>query len=231
MIVGKINKRILSIALASAMTLLLNGGAWAQMTGLTSRGQHNRIILSAASIFEDMSDAALSADKAGLQRALQSYDGQSGKVEKILPLEKRRVLKASVAEIGKAVSQRDYVAVALEAPEVYRTLIESLDRKVLKVPAEVSLMDYAGFKLRALLNAKSGDWKQMRDVASEAEKNWSAIKSSVKNKSLRDAVETAVEGIKSSSVSKNSEMALFAAKINLALIDLLETYFDKKKLR
>ncbi len=222
-----IKKQMLSMMWVSVLTLFLIGGAWAQRAHPPSRSEQNEIILSAASNFEDMTDAALSADGSGVQRALRAYDKQAGRVEKAIPPEKLAALKAYVTEISKAARQKDYMAVALEAPEAYRILIESLDRKGLKVPAEVSLMDYAGFKMTALVRAKSGDWKQMQDVASEAQKNWNAIKSRVKNNSLRDAVDTAVEGMKSSSLSGNSETALFAAKIELALIDLLESYFEQ----
>ena len=100
-----ISQWILSISV-SIMTLLWMGGASAQTADQTSL-KHNKIILSAASTFEDMADAALSADKAGVQRALQVYDGQAEKVEKELSQEKSRALKAHVAEISEAARSED----------------------------------------------------------------------------------------------------------------------------
>ncbi len=220
-----ISQWILSISV-SIMTLLWMGGASAQTADQTSL-KHNKIILSAASTFEDMADAALSADKAGVQRALQVYDGQAEKVEKELSQEKSRALKAHVAEISEAARSEDYKVVALEAPEAYRILIDSLDSMSMKVPIEVSLLDYAGFKLRALAHAKSGDWKKAQDVAAEAQANWSAIRSRVADKKLLEAVNIAVDGMKKACISQNSEMMSFAAQVDLALIDLLETYFEK----
>lgn len=221
-----ISQWILSITV-STMTLLWIGGASAQTDDQTSRNHHNEIILSAASTFEDMADAALSADQAGVRRALLAYDQQTGKVGKALSQEKSRVLKAHVEEITKAARSEDYTVVALEAPEAYRILIDSLDSMKMKIPREVSLLDYAGFKLRALANAKPGDWKKAQEVAAEAQANWSAIRSRVADKKLREAVDITVEGMKKASVSQNSEMMSFAAQVDLAIIDLLETHFEK----
>ncbi len=186
---------------------------------------NNQIVSPAASDLEDIVYKALSAEPTGLQRALQAYDGQATKLKRVLSPEKQQVLMASMAEIRKAATQKDYIAVALEAPEAYLILIGSLDREALKVPIEVFLMNYAGFKLTALVRAKSEDWKKMQDVSWDAQRNWNAIRSSVKNSSLRDAVDTAINGMRNSSLSRNSETALLSTSIELSLINLLKANF------
>lgn len=88
----------------------------------------------------------------------------------------------------------------------------------MKVPIEVSLLDYAGFKLRALAHAKSGDWKKAQDVAAEAQANWSAIRSRVADKKLLEAVNIAVDGMKKACISQNSEMMSLRCRSILRLL-------------
>jgi len=62
-----------------------------------------------------------------------------------------------VATIKKAEQRADNESVALNFVEAYRTLIESLNTSGLIVPVQISLLDYAGFKLKVFLHAKSPD--------------------------------------------------------------------------
>jgi hypothetical protein len=62
-----------------------------------------------------------------------------------------------VATIKKAEQRADNESVALNSVEAYRTLIESLNTSGLIVPVQISLLDYAGFKLKVFLHAKSPD--------------------------------------------------------------------------
>jgi hypothetical protein len=94
------------------------------------------------------------------------------------------------------------------------------------VPVQVSLLDYAGFKLKVLLHAKSPDWAVLRKTTEEASRHWTALESRVPDKGLRDAVNTMITGMNKAITAKNAEMAVFAAQIDLALVDLLEGYFE-----
>ncbi len=71
--------------------------------------------------------------------------------------------------------------------EVFRLLIDNLEAKDLKVPKEVSLLDYAGFKLRVLAATQRPDWQAIRRTVGEAAGWWNAINAQVSAKSLRDA--------------------------------------------
>ena len=188
---------------------------------------NNEILLSGSSPFEDLTEFAISADREGIKRALQSYDAQAKKVEKALPAPYRDKFKALVTDIKQAEQQSNYDIIALKSPEVYRTLIEALDRSCLKVPAEVSLLDYVGFRFLAVLHAKPGDWTDLQEATKYAQKNWDAIKSRVTDKGLREAMNITIAGLIKACTVKNADMALFAAQVNLAQVDLLESFFDK----
>jgi hypothetical protein len=186
----------------------------------------NEVILAASSPFEDMTEAALAADRKGIERALRAYDAIAGKVEGVLAAARRDELRALVADIRMGEKQGSFNEIVLKAPEAYRTLIEGLDRGGLKVPLEVSLLDYAGFRFLALLHVQPVDWRSLQGAGELARKNWTAIKAKVADGGLRDAVDVAIAGMNRACILKNADMALLAAQVDLALVDLLEAGFE-----
>jgi hypothetical protein len=188
--------------------------------------RNNVVLLSAASPFEDLTEYALAGDKKGMQLALKAYDEQAAKVSKVLSPKARHEMELLVAAIKKAEQRAENESVALNSVEAYRTMIESLDTSSLVVPVQVSLLDYVGFKLKVLLHAKSPDWSILRKTAEEARRHWIAIESRVSDKGLRDTINTMITGLNKATAAKNAEMAVFAAQVDLALVDLLEGYFE-----
>lgn len=199
-------------------------GAKQKSRGGSERG--NELILAASSPFEDMTEAALAGDRKGIERALRAYDAVAGKVEGVLPAAKLDELRLLVADIRRAKNQGSLDVIVLKAPEAYRTLIEGLDRGGLKVPLEVSLLDYAGFRFLALLHVQPVDWRLLQGAGEQVRKNWTAIKVKVADGGLRDAVDVAVAGMNRACALKNADMALLAAQVDLAIVDLLEAGFE-----
>jgi hypothetical protein len=91
----------------------------------------------------------------------------------------------------------------------------------------VALLDYVGFKLRVLLNAPSLNWATIEKTVEEAEHHWSKIEPRMADNGLRDAFRLIIAGMNKAAKSKNSEMAVFAAQVDLALVDLLERQFER----
>lgn len=215
------NQRQFRTGLIAVLYLLIGNALGAQSAS------KNDILLAAASPFEDLTEYALAANTNGMKLALKAYADQAAGVGEVLAAQARKDMDALIAIIKKAERQGDNETVALKSVEVYRILIGSLDVSGLAVPIQVSLLDYAGFKFKALLHAKSIDWLALKKVAEEAQQNWAAIQSRVADKGLHDAVDTTIAGIYKACTEKNAEMAAFAAQIDLALVDLLEGYFER----
>jgi len=213
------------IGMLFVLSCLLTGHALAQSSASSS--VDNEILLNGSSPFEDLTEFAISGNKEGIKSALQAYESQAMKVENALPPTYRKKLKSLVADIKQAERQHNYNVMALKSPEAYRTLIEALDRSSLKIPAEVSLLDYVGFRYLAVLHSKPNDWSALEHAATYAQENWNAIRSKVTDKSLRNAIDITIDGLMKACTKKNAAMALFAAQVDLAQVDLLETFFDK----
>lgn len=193
--------------------------------GLLSAEQKNDVLLSATSAFEDLSEYALTGNSEGMKTALEAYEARTAAVHAILPEQARKNLDALVDGIREAIGKGKDESAALKAVEAYGVLISSLYREALKIPAPVSWLDYAGFKLKALLHAGSPDWSAIRATAAFAEKNWNEIMPRVEDYGLRDSFGSVIAGMNRAIGLENREMALFAAQMDLDLVDLLEGYF------
>lgn len=184
----------------------------------TECSDNNELILSASSPFEDMTELAISGDAKGIERSLWAYESQAGKVESLLSTAMREKLGALVADIRKENKQGNLDAIALQSGEAYMTLIKALDSGSLTVPKEVSLLDYAGFRFQALLHARPADWQALREAGEQAQKNWNSIKSRVSDKGLVDTMDVTIKGMNKAYGSRNVDMAIFAAEVDLAAV-------------
>ena len=192
-----------------------------------SVGGSNQVLLAAASPFEDLTESALANDTRGMRQALKAYTDQAAAVNKVLSGPGRQEMAALLAAIRRAESTGDHHAVALNAVEAYRVLVESLDPKGLVVPIQVAQLDYVGFKLKVLLAASPPDWAAIKKTGEAAEGHWHALEPRVGDQGLRDAVKTVIGGLNQAIRANNAEMAVFAAQMDLALVDLLEGYFER----
>lgn len=188
----------------------------------------NSVLLSASSPFEDLVEYAMTGNRNGVQRALIEYNLQAAEVSKALPPVSRRTMEELVASIKRAEEHSDNETIAFKSIEAYRLLMDSLDPKSLVVPIQVSMLDYEGFRLQAILHFSPNDWSEIQRTSGEAQKYWITIKPRVRNKGLADAVDTMIAGMNDAAQKKNKEMAIFASKMDLAMVDILESYFEKK---
>ncbi len=189
---------------------------------------HNETLLAAASPFEDLIDFAEAGDQDNIQATYDKIRSQVKNIKQTLSSEMLASFDSHLQAIRQGIASSDNTTVALHAAETYRLLISSLDKTTLIVPVEVSLLDYAGFKLNVLANAKSPDFGAMTNTVTEARGFWDAIQAKVKEKGLHDVMNTAIEGMEQAAAKKNLDMAAFAAQVDLDLVDLLEHYFKTK---
>ena len=200
-------------------------GAWAQ-----DASKPNEILLAASGPFEDMVGPALARNDQGVNKLLAAADKQADAVRKTLPPEAAQQFDRLFETIHQAAGRKDDLVVAENCVTVFRLLIDNLKTEALRIPKEVALLDYAGYKLQVLAAAEKPDWDAMSKVAGEAGGWWKDIgKSKVSNKNLRATVNSTIGGLKQATQERNIAMVKFAAQIDLDLVDLLEAYFKGKK--
>jgi hypothetical protein len=206
---------------------LLIGTSLASGDSQIQLSRDNDKILSASSHFEDLIEAALAANRPGMEHALQGWEKESAAVYKIIPVEVQLDLQAYIDTIETAFNEEENQIVAVNALEAYRLLIQSLDPDALVAPVAVSMLDYIGFRINVLLHASSPDWAAIQESAEEARRHWSSIEGRVDEYGLRDVMHTMLSGMIKAATTQNTDMAAFAANLDLALVDVLEGYFER----
>lgn len=179
-----------------------------------------------AEIFENLTEAAPVIDAAAFTKSLAEFETLYPSIARRLSSGRKARLDTLVADVRNAWQRGDRSAMAIQSIEAYRLLQESIEPAGRPVPVEVPLLDYAGFRLNALLLSNQPDWKQIADTAQEASTWWTTIGPRITDKTLRDAMDQTVSGIKDAAARKNPELLRFAANMDLILVDGLETFFS-----
>ncbi len=135
----------------------------------------NQVLLAAASPFEDLTESALAKDTRGMRQAVKACNDQAEGVNKVLPVPARQEMAALLARIRRAEATGDHHAVALNAVEAYRVLVEALNPNGLVVPIQVAKLDYVGFRLKVLLAASPPDWPAIKKTGQAAAGHWQAL--------------------------------------------------------
>jgi hypothetical protein len=182
----------------------------------------NEVLLSAMSPFEDMVEFALARSHSDVSKALVEADQQATAVKTVLPAAAASKFDTLMTGLHRSATEKDHHKTASSAVDIFRLLIDNLQAKDLKEPKEVSLLDYAGFKLRVLAAAPNPDWQDIRRTIGEAAGWWNTIESKVSQKGLREAFGTSIRGLDDAARLENIPMLRFAAQIELHLVDLLE---------
>jgi len=182
----------------------------------------NDVLLSAMSPFEDMIEFALAGKDSDISKALVAADQHVTDVKKTLSASAASEFTALMESLHRAATNKDHHGVARSAVEVFRLLIDNLHAKDLEVPMEVSLLDYAGFKLQVLAATESPDWRDIRETIGDTAGWWNAINSKVTEKGLRDTFDSVIRGLGDAARLENLPMLRFAAQLDLDLVDLLE---------
>lgn len=213
----KLNRYFLS---GLFVVMILSSSAMAQT--------NNTILFDAMSPYEDLTEYALDQNKEGIDQTIKSLDGLVDKLKNKLSKKAIQNLSENIEKIKIAKDNVDFPKIALYAVDSYKAISEELDTSTLKIPKEVVILDYIGFKLLALLKQQNVDWNLIKITSNEGVSQWENIRIQTSDKPLRNVMDTAIQGIQVAVNSKNMDMLRFAAQVDLDLVDLLEGYFEKK---
>lgn len=190
---------------------------------------HNRKVLAALEPFEALTEAALTGNAAKVGRAFEAAQGSRADARSLLSDADAARLDEAFAGLEAADSGRDYVGEALQAAELYKLLVLSLDTAGLTAPIrEVNLLDYVGFRITALLRAAPPDWAAIAATAEEAGACWAAIRDRVGDHRLQGRMDRAQKGIAGGAQAQDAVLTRASVQNDLDLVDELEAYFAKK---
>lgn len=212
-----------SIAVALALVLVSHA-----VTPTPAAASRNETLLAATSPFEDLSEFALAKDAAGITKSLAAADSHVAAVRKVLPPAAATQFDGLVKSIHQAATDKQHHALALNAVETFRLMLDNLDAKGLEVPKEILLLDYVGFKLHVLEAATPPDWEAMRKTVADGVAWWATTKPKIHQVALTDAMDTVIHALQEGAKTQNQALLHYAAQMDLDLVDLLEGIFEGK---
>ncbi len=225
---------IISTQLIVSTTCQANSGSVIPGVVLAKNGQAMSVtatnpedsMAAGAEIFENLTESSPELNAPAFDDSMTKYETLRSNISEQLAPDQMKRLDALLANVRKSWQKRDRGSMAIQSIEIYRLLQESIDHTNQPVPAEVPLLDYAGFKIKALLISKDPDWEQVRKTAHEATLWWASTKSKVTDGALRDAMDHTVMGINDAARLKDTRLLKFSAEMDLILVDGLETFFN-----
>lgn len=181
-------------------------------------------LLAAAEPFEGLTETAFSATPAALDTSVQKARLSAKQVRPLLPASATAQFDKHLSALAAAHSKMDRADIALSSIEVYRDLVNAVPDGA-KVPTQVNLLDYAGFRYDADLKATPPRWNDMTQAAAFAKENWAAIAPRVQDASLAGKIVAAINAMDQAASQKDTAAAVHSAQTELDLIDQLEKYF------
>jgi len=184
------------------------------------------LLAGGAEIFENLTETSPVMDATTFNTSLAEFERLYPEISACLSPDQKTRLDSLVTGIRKAWRNRDRGALAIRSIEAYRLLQESIDHRNRPEPVEVPLLDYVGFKLRALLRSPHPDWKQIAHTTQEASAWWDAIETQITDTVLREAMAQTIAGIKDASARNDPRLLSFVVELDLILVDGLEMFFS-----
>jgi len=179
----------------------------------------------AAEPFEKLAETSFEATLTAIDQTIGEAETAAQGVRALLPTGAASHLDAQIAAMKSARQKRDHAGLALSSIEAFRVLISAVADNA-KVPTEVSLLDYAGFRYGADLKANPVRWGDMAEAVSFARDNWAKLSPRTKSFQGAPAFEKAIADMDKAAAQRNVALATLSAKAELDLVDQLEIFFS-----
>ncbi len=179
----------------------------------------------AAEPFEKLTETSFEATLPAIDQTIGEAETAAQEVRALLPTGAASHLDAQIAAMKSARQKRDHAGLALSSIEAYRVLVSAVADNA-KVPTEVSLLDYAGFRYDADLKASPVRWGDMAEAVSFARENWARLSPRAKSFQGASAFEKAIADMDKAAAQRDVAHATLSAKAELDLVDQLETFFS-----
>ena len=183
-------------------------------------GSDRKTILAAAERFENLTEAAFTGTKATADAlALAHHDLQTARP--LLNTSENAAVGRLVQSVDTAVKAGVAADVSLAAVEAYRTLITAAGGEG-RIPVQVGLLDYAGFRFWADAKATPPHWADMTQAHDFAVAQWQLVKPRIHDPAVAKKFNEALDAMAAAVARKDASAATHAATSEMDLVDELE---------
>lgn len=215
------------IATSTPMSAASTTSAAVSAHSPTSAGSTDKTLLAAAEPFENLTEMAFTANWAKIDSTISEAEHAASGARGSLPTKAAGAMDARLADMTSARQKHDRADLALSSIEVYRTLVSSVSADT-RIPPQVSLLDYAGFRYGADLKSSPIRWDDMNQAVAFAHQQWAVVAPQIRNASLATRFGKAVDGMEEAAKQKNHALAASSVRSESDLVDELEKYFEKR---
>lgn len=198
------------------------------LAGMISPADRNEKLLGYNEAYESLTEVSLSSDTKKISIAWKEAKSQRDEIVGLLDEAAVKKFDELLANAAQANKQKKNVELSLAAVELYKFVVLACDASVLDVPASVHLLDYAGFRSKALLQMQPIDWKAIADNSFNAQTEWQKVNGQVSDKNLSKSVNEAIDGMVKGASAHDADLVKSATESELALVDELETNLNRK---
>ncbi|MEO5809131.1 MAG: hypothetical protein ABIR51_03515 [Sphingomicrobium sp.] len=181
-------------------------------------------LLAAAEPFELLTETAFSDPPAKLDATIAAGHKAIAGVRPLLPAAVATKIDGLLKEVDRSRAGGKSADLAISSIEIYRALVSSVPAAT-KVPSDVSLLDYAGFRYQADLKAVPVRWDDMKTAASFGRDRWTAVAPKVKDKTVTGPFEAALADMETAAAKHDTALATSSVAAELDQVDKLEKYF------
>ena len=190
-----------------------------------SDANSNKKLRAAAEPFEKLTEISFSAAWQTIDKTIGGAEAAATGARGSLSPDATVQLDEQTTAMKSARQKHDRAALALSSIEIYRVLVSAVTDNA-RIPTEVSLLDYAGFRYDANLKANPTGWDDMGRAASFARKTWDALAPRAKASPVAVKFEKALTDMEKAVVERDKLLAASSVKTELDLVDQLENFFS-----
>jgi hypothetical protein len=175
----------------------------------------------AVSANEDFVEIVLGTDAAARADAQKAVHNNFALVSASLAPDVVAQANAAMAKLDTAFAAGQMSEASLAAMENYTVLVKAFDQRLLTT-TEVAMLDHAGFKLHALLAAKTVDWAAIGETATNTEAKLKVAGDQIDDKAVKGILASISTGLIEAHKAKDTAWEHHSAQILLDSVDLIE---------
>lgn len=212
----------------AGIALLIAVSACSQQSGAPpAHPMDQSCVFQSAEAYENLTEKAYPTDAPALAAMAADAEMQARACIRNLSASDADALSMRLDAVRSALDSDDRAAIARSAVEAYRIFVTAERREAGGVPLQVSLLDYAGFRMQADLQEVEPNWADMEQALAFADQQWSEIEGTISDAALRASFSAALDRIRTAAEGRNAPAAMEAVVAELDQVDLLEQHFAR----
>lgn len=209
----------------SAGTSPQSSGPTAVAAAAVRSESDRKIILAAAERFENLTEAAFKGVRPTVYAlALAHHDEQVARP--LLNSSESAAINRQVQAVDAATKTGVAAEVSLASIEAYRTLITAAGGEG-KMPVQVGLLDYSGFRFWADAKAAPAHWDDMAQAHDFAAAQWQLVMPRIHDPVMVEKFSAALAAMAAAVAKHDAAAAVRAGTTEMDLVDGLETLLTR----